>query len=329
MSVISFENPPIIKSFASIAGQKESKGPLKGLFDVTLNDDLAGKESFEKAESEMVKTVVNLAFQKADFMATDIDYLIGGDLLNQCSASTFGVRDLKVPFLGIYGACSTMAQGIVLSSVLATSSYAKNVACFASSHFCAAEKQFRYPLEYGGQRAKTCQWTVTGAGSLVVSTFGNGVKIKSASVGKICDLGITDSNNMGAAMAPAATRTLVDFFNETGKDPNEYDLIVTGDLAYEGVKLTRELAAQEGVFLGKNYTDCGLIIYDREKQDVHAGGSGCGCSAVVLTSFILPRMLAGVYKKVIFVGTGALMSPTTVLQKESIPGIAHLVELEY
>ena len=264
---------------------------------------------------------------KAGMSPSQLNYLFAGDLLNQSIASTFGMREYGVPLLGQFGACSTMAQTLALSAIFVDSGAADLCCAVTSSHFCAAERQFRFPLEYGGQRPQTAQWTATASGAAVVGMGGSGVRIAAATIGCITDLGITDANNMGAAMAPAAAETLASFFQDTATRPDDYDLIITGDLAAVGSDLLRQLSERKGYPLGANYTDCGLLIFDRSKQDVHAGGSGCGCSAAVLCSYILGKMERGELNSVLFVGTGALMSPTSSQQGESIPGIAHLVHL--
>ena len=326
-NVLEFTTPPIITAFAGVAGKKEGQGPLQNGFDVILDDDTLGFNNWEKAESEMMKSCIKTLLQKSGKSEQHIDYLLSGDLLNQCSGSAFSMRDFNIKYLGLFGACSTMAEGIAVASVL-SSTYAGCCIASTSSHFCSAEKQFRFPLEYGGQRAQTSQWTVTGSGSVVIEKTGTGVKVKRALMGKIIDLDVKNVNNMGAAMAPAACDTVSLFLKETGESPDNYDLIVTGDLAFEGEKLFKKLMQTEGYSMGSNYTDSGLMIYDRNEEDVHAGGSGCGCSALVLTSHILPKMMNKELKRVLFIGTGALMSQTTALQGESIPGIAHLIELE-
>lgn len=326
-STIVFSNPPIIKGFSSVVGKKEGEGPLGGCFDYVALDDTFGETTFEKAESKMVKDAVNRAMNKAELSPKDINYIFAGDLLNQCIGSNYGLRELGIQFFGLYGACSTMSESISLSAMTVDGEFAQNCIAVTSSHFCSAERQFRFPLEYGGQRNQTAQWTVTGSGAVVVSNSGQGVKIAHCTAGKINDLGIKDVNNMGAAMAPAAAATLSEFFIDTNTKPENYDLIVTGDLAELGAVLFKKLLLYEGYNLKENYNDCGILIYNQKEQDVHSGGSGCGCSAVVLTGHIIPRMLAGELNNVLFIGTGALMSPTSILQGESIPSIAHLVHL--
>lgn len=325
---IQMENMPCVQGFASVCGKKESQGPLGNEFDYTFDDTTLGESSWEKAESKLQTEAVNRALDKASVAPSDIDFIFAGDLLNQCISSTFGLRNLNIPFLGQYGACSTMAQTLALSSLMIDSKIANRCIAVTSSHFCSAERQFRFPLEYGGQRTPTAQWTVTGSGAIVIGNTGQSPVISSVTIGRITDLGIKDPANMGAAMAPAACSTLIDFFKDTNTNPNDYDLILTGDLGEVGSKLLKDLTKREGISIDERHNDCGLMIYDKEKQDVHAGGSGCGCSAVVLCSTILNQLKSGKLNNVIFMATGALMSPTSSQQGESIPSIAHLVHLK-
>ena len=328
-NTLHFENGPCLLSWASVAGKKESEGPLGGYFDVCHEDTSLGDKSWEQAESHLQDESINVALQKASLQPEDMDFIFAGDLLNQCISSTFGLRDLQIPFLGQYGACSTMAQALGMASVFVESGAARRAAAVTSSHFCSAERQFRMPLEYGGQRPLTAQWTATASGSILLGKEGNGpIRVREVSFGRITDLGISDANNMGAAMAGAASATIVDFLNDTGKKPEDFDMILTGDLGQVGSDLMQQLLSRENVELGTHYADCGLLIYDRQTQDVHAGGSGCGCSAAVVCSYIMNLLKTGGMKNVLFVGTGALMSPMTVQQGESIPGIAHAVWLK-
>ena len=321
------EHKPAILGYAAICGKKESEGPLGAAFDLTYEDTTLGEKSWEKAESRLQKEAVNCAMKKAGVTAGAVDYIFAGDLLNQCISSTFGLRSLGIPFLGQYGACSTMAQTLAMSSFLVDGGMANLCVAVTSSHFCSAERQFRFPLEYGGQRTPTAQWTVTGSGAAVVGK-GEGVPYVSAvTVGRIADLGIKDAANMGAAMAPAAAQTLRDFLSDTGTNSQDYDLILTGDLGEVGSKLLYEILSRENVSIQENHQDCGLLIYDRQAQDVHAGGSGCGCSASVLCSVILKKMQKGQLRNILFMATGALMSPTSSQQGESIPGVAHLINI--
>ncbi|MBR6407965.1 MAG: stage V sporulation protein AD [Clostridia bacterium] len=321
------ENKPCVLGFASIVGKKEGEGNLAKYFDKIYNDTTLGQKTWEKAESRLVAEAVSVALKKADLNYPDIDIIFSGDLLNQCISSTYGIRETGIPFLGLFGACSTIAESICAASLLIDSGTVQNCVCATSSHFCSAERQFRYPLEYGGQRPQSSQWTVTGSGGLVLGTEEHGICIDKACIGRIVDNGTTDANNMGAAMASAAADTLLRFFSDTGDPPEMYDLIATGDLGFVGSQILKELLAREGLVLGDRYTDCGLLIFDRDRQDVHSGGSGCGCCASVLCSYILNSMSEGKMSNVLVCATGALMSPTSVQQGESIPGIAHAVHL--
>ena len=321
---ITFERPVYIKSWASAVGSKEAAGPLKSHFDLIFDDDLLGQATWEKAETELVKSAVKTALDKGDVTLPQLDFMTGGDLLNQCTASSFASRDFAVPFLGLYGACSTMAEGLLISSVFVDGGMSK-VLCEASSHFCSAERQYRMPIEYGSQRSPAAQWTVTGCGAVLVTDEPSEIMITRAKIGKIVDLGVTDVSNMGTAMAPAAFDTINEFFKDTNTSPSDFDLIVTGDLAQVGRDVVTELFQNEGIDIAPYYDDCGCMIFGA--QDVHAGGSGCGCSASVLCSALLKRMTDGDIKSLLFCGTGALLSPTTSNQGESIPGICHLVEL--
>ena len=324
---LQLDKAPGILGFASVAGKKEKEGPLGAFFDVSHTDNTLGDVSWEKAESQLQTEAVQTALKKAALEGKDVDYILAGDLLNQCISSTFGLRSLGIPFLGQYGACSTMAQTLGLASLFVESGIARRAVAVTSSHFCSAERQFRFPLEYGGQRTPTAQWTVTGSGACVVGQNGQPPFVRAVTVGTVADLGITDINNMGAAMAPAAAQTLCQYFADTGHKPEDFDLILTGDLGFVGSRLLERLMQAEGYPMAKLHNDCGLMIYDRLTQDVHAGGSGCGCAASVLCSFILPQIACHRLKNVLFLATGALMSPTSVQQGESIPGIAHLLHL--
>lgn len=325
---IQMENMPSIEGYAAVCGKKEAEGPLGNFFDKTFNDTTLGESSWEKAESKLQSKAVDLAIEKSNINLSEINFIFAGDLLNQCISSTFGLKSLNIPFLGQYGACSTMAQALALSAIMVDTGVANNCIAVTSSHFCSAERQFRFPLEYGGQRTPTAQWTVTGSGAIVVGKNGQNPKISSITIGRIVDLGIKDANNMGAAMAPAAAATLQDFFCDTSSTPDDYDLILTGDLGEVGSKLMKELLKRDGFIIKNNHRDCGLLIYDQKAQDVHAGGSGCGCSAVVLCSIILNKLKNNELKNILFMATGALMSPTSTQQGESIPSIAHLINIK-
>lgn len=322
---VKLENGPVIMETASIVGPKEAEGPLSEYFDIKIEDDLFGEKSWEFAESKMVETVVKKAIEKSNKSIDDINYMVGGDLLNQLLSTSFAARSLKIPFLGIYGACSTMAQSLCMSSMIVDGGFADLAVASASSHYCTAERQFRFPLELGNQKPMTAQWTVTGAGCSLLSSKGNGPKVKYVTIGKVIDEGISDANNMGAAMAPAAIDTIYSYFKDTNDDPNSFDIIATGDLGKLGMRITIDLLKEKGLDISKVYTDCGVEIFNLEEQDVHCGGSGCGCSATVFNGYIFKMLKEKKFNKVMLVSTGALLSPTSTLQKESIPSIAHAV----
>ncbi len=322
---VKMQNKPTIISTACVAGPKEGEGPLKDYFDLVLTDDLYGEKTWELAESKMVQTATESAIQKAGKKPEDIDFMIGGDLINQIVPSSFAAREVGIPFLGIYGACSTMAEGLCISSMLVDGGFANLSVSGASSHYCTAERQFRFPLELGNQKPMTAQWTVTGAGSALIMPNGEGPKVKYVTIGKVIDEGIDDANNMGAAMAPAAIDTIYSYFDDTKDDPNSFDLIATGDLGKLGKQITEDFLKQRGVDISKVYTDCGVEIFDLKSQDVHCGGSGCGCSATVFTGYIYDKLIKKEFNKVMLVSTGALLSPTSTLQKQTIPCIAHAV----
>lgn len=319
---------PTIRASAAVGSKMEGRGPLKDSFDFLSSDAYFGASSWEGAESAMQKSCFELALQKAKLKSDSLDFLFSGDLLNQCVGSAFAVKDAAVPYFGLYGACSTMAESLALAAMMVDGGFAGNACALTSSHFCSAERQFRLPLAYGGQRTPTAQWTATAAGAAIVSAEDNGPYITHITTGRIIDGGICDAANMGAAMAPAALETLCTHFADTGRKPDYYDLVVTGDLGTVGKEIVTELALECGVDLQKNYNDCGLMLYDLQKQDVHAGGSGCGCSASVLCGHLLPKLKSGEIKRLLFAATGALMSPTTTLQGESILGICHAVAIE-
>lgn len=320
---------PAVSGYAAVAGKKESEGPLGSKFDYIYEDAYAGEETWEKAESFMHGDAVSRAIAKAGITPAQADIIFAGDLLAQCTGTTFGIRKLDIPYSGLYGACSTMALSLATAAVWVESGLASVAVASTSSHFCSAEKQFRMPLEYGGQRPPTAQWTATASGAAVVTHMENKPTVEKVIIGKIQDFGIKDPNNMGAAMAPAACRTIADFLRDTNTKPQDYDMILTGDLGAVGSELLIELLnTRENIDISSVHNDCGMMIYDLEKQtDVCAGGSGCGCSGAVVCSDILSRLESGELKKVFFVGTGALMSGVSALQSESIPGIAHGVLL--
>lgn len=324
-----FDKPPVIVGSAGVAGKKEGEGPLGVDFDAVYNDTTMGEDSYELAESALLKDAIVRAMDSANVSAGQIDFLLTGDLLDQCVGSCFAVKDLNIPFVGMYGACSTMALTLCTGAMLVDSG-AEYCIAGASSHFASSERQFRYPLEYGSQRPPTAQWTVTGAGAAVIGKNRQSeIKIKAVHIGTVTDLGIKDANNMGAAMAPAAARTINDFFVDTGTDAEDYDMILTGDLGYTGTELLHEVLELEyKTDIRSRHNDCGKLIYNLKEQDVNSGGSGCGCSASVLCSHIFKKMNRGELNKILFVATGALMSPTSSKQGRTIPGIAHAVLLE-
>lgn len=324
---VSLSSRPTVWSSAAVGGKKEGDGPMGKFYDAIFEDAYLGERSWEKAESALQKHAFSHALNKAGLAPSQIQVLFAGDLLDQCTASAFGMRDNGVPLLGQYGACSTMAQTLAMAAVYVDSGAADLCAAVTSSHFCSAERQFRFPLAYGGQRTPTAQWTATAAGCAIVGMGGRGVHIRELCVGRIVDLGITDANNMGAAMAPAAADTLQRFLDDTKTKPSDYDLVLTGDLGLCGSRMLHELLSRKGIVLSSNYNDCGLMLFNRETQDVHAGGSGCGCAASVLCGYVLPALRQKKLKNVLFMATGALMSTTSSKQGESIPGIAHLLHL--
>ncbi|MGI5894248.1 MAG: stage V sporulation protein AD [Candidatus Merdivicinus sp.] len=328
-NTILLESCPSIEGWAAVGGKKEGEGPLAAEFDIINPDTSFGESTWEKAESRMQRNAVDQALSKAKVAPSEVDIIFAGDLLNQCVGSTYGLRELGIPFLGMYGACSTMAESLAMASLFIEGGISNRTAATTSSHFCSAERQFRFPLEYGGQRTPTAQWTATAAGAVVVGKSAAAPYIRQVSIGTIVDLGITDAANMGAAMAPAAASTIAGFLKDTGMKPEKFDRIFTGDLGRVGSDLMLELLEREKIHISAQHADCGLLLFDRDTQDVHAGGSGCGCSASVLCAHILPRIASGEWKDVLFVATGALMSPTLVQQGESIPGIAHLIHISH
>ena len=319
--------PPSLLSFANVVGKKEGEGPLAACFDYVDTDDAFGASTWEQSERAMQQKALTLALEKAGPGEGQLDWLFAGDLLNQCISSSFAARDQKCPFFGLYGACSTMGEGLALAAMTLDGGFGQRAGVVVSSHFCTAERQYRTPLEYGSQRTPTAQWTVTAAGAVLLSREGPGPYLTHVTPGRVVDKGVTDTNNMGAAMAPAAYDTIRAHLQDTGREPGFYDLIITGDLGQLGGELLRELFQQDGVDLSPRYADCGLMIFDLERQDVHCGGSGCGCSAAVLTGNLLPGMRAGRWNNILFCPTGALHSPTTACQGESIPGICHAIAL--
>ncbi|MFZ5827626.1 MAG: stage V sporulation protein AD [Bacillota bacterium] len=330
MRTVYLEHQPYIVGAAAVAGPMEAEGPLGNDYDQTYPDLMIGQQSFEKAERQMMIDACNLALQKANITEKPpkVDYFLAGDLLNQIITSSFAGLQLAIPFLGLYGACSTFSQSLSIGAMLIDGGFADKVLCSVSSHNASAERQYRYPVEYGSQRKPYAQWTVTGAGAVVLAASGQGPRITHVTTGKVTDMGIKDPFDQGAAMAPAAVDTIVTHLKDTGRNADYYDLIVTGDLARFGRDMAVKLAAQQNVVLGERYQDCGIMVYDNTRQDVHSGGSGCGCSAIVTCGHLLKQMSQGKLKKLLLVATGALLSPTTFQQGENIPTIAHAVALE-
>lgn len=324
---IKFDMPPTITECASIVGPKESQGPLSKYFDQTLEDEFWGEKSWEKAESKIIKETVNTVIRKSGIPVNQIDCMFAGDLLNQCISSNFGLRELAIPFFGVFGACSTFVESMILGAISAES-FANHVLCATSSHFCSAEKQFRFPLELGNQRPQSSQWTVTGSGATILSKNGEGPYITHITPGKIIDMGIKDANNMGAAMAPAFVDTLITHFQDTGRNPSYYDGIFSGDLGYVGKDISIDIAKSKGYNISSNYNDCGVLIFDQNKQDTHAGGSGCACCGTVFSGYLFKQLKSKKMKKILLIATGALMNSTSSQQGESIPGIAHAVSIE-
>ncbi|MDK2856089.1 MAG: stage sporulation protein [Bacillota bacterium] len=322
-----FSRPLPIIGTATVVGKKEGEGPLGEYFDQVVTDPLFGEKSWEKAESKMVRTAIQLAMQKVNLAYGDLDFMFGGDLLNQIIASNFAARDVPVPFYGLFGACSTYTEALSLAGITLDGGFAARVLVTASSHYQTAERQYRFPTELGVQRKPTAQWTVTGAAATIIGEGGSGAALTCTTVGKVVDMGIKDVNDMGSAMAPAAVATIKQHFEDTGRGPDYYDVIATGDLGSLGKALAQEMLAEAGYDLSKNYTDCGVLIF-RPDQDVHSGGSGCGCSATVFSGYFYSGLLSGQYSKVLLVSTGALLSPTSYQQGESIPCIAHAVAVE-
>ena len=325
MRVLSLKHPPSALGFAAAVGKKEFDGPLGADFDLHDETGMFGMDTWEKSESEMQRLSLNLALSKGNCQPCELDALFAGDLMNQCTGSAYGLLSFEKPYFGLYGACSTFAEASMLAALMINAGYFQKAAAVSSSHFCSAERQFRFPLEYGGQRAPTAQWTATAAGALILASEGEGPYITEVMPGMIVDKGINDINNMGAAMAPAAINSLCTYFTETGKKPDDFDLILTGDLGLEGHSITLEFLKDEGFDLTHVYNDCGLLLYGKDSQDVHCGGSGCGCSASVMCGHILKGMRNGKWKNVLYLATGALMSPNSLKQGATIPGIAHLV----
>ena len=327
-NTVFFKNSPRIASYAAICGTKEKEGIIGGFADIALDDDMYGESTYEKAECKMLTNAISLAIEKSGSKEEDIDVILSGDLLNQIISASFAARDYNIPFLGVYSACSTMSESMMLGAMLVNAGYVKRAVAATGSHFASAERQYRYPLELGCTRPPQSQWTVTGAGSCVIAEGKEGIKITSATMGRVCDLGVTDVNNMGAAMAPAAANTIIQHFKDTGTSPDDYDMILTGDLGALGSRIVKDLTWEKGYDISENHVDCGEIIYKVIESEFQ-GGSGAGCSAVVLNSFVFSKMQAGLYKRILFAATGALLSTVSSGQGESIPCISHVVDLEY
>jgi stage V sporulation protein AD len=333
---IIFTNPPCIIAEASVAGKKEGEGPLGNLFDIVQEDPMVGKKSWEEAESELMKEAAGKVLQKAGLKSQDIRYLVGGDLLGQLIATSFGISEFEIPTIGIYGACSTMGEAMSVAAILVDGGYADRVMAITSSHFAGAEKQFRFPLDYGNQRPFSATWTVTGSGAVIVADQGLNdqnaqepkIVIKGVTIGKIVDYGQKDPMNMGAAMAPAAYETIKQNFEDLGVSPSYYDKIITGDLGYVGKDLLIDMLKEKNYDISANHMDCGIEIFDKDNQDTHAGGSGCGCSAITFTAYILRKLKERSWKRVLFIPTGALLSQVSYNEGKTVPGIAHAVVVE-
>ena len=323
-----FDKPPYIIEGASIVGQKEGEGPLGKLFDVVEQNPMLGQDSWEKAESLLQKEAIQKVLFKSNINKEDIRYIFAGDLLGQLIASTFGILEFDIPFFGLYGACSTIGEALGIAAITVEGGNADNVIAIASSHFASAERQFRFPLAYGNQRPYAATWTVTGAGAVIIGTKKGFAKITGVTTGKIVDYGVKDAQNMGACMAPAAADVIYRHFKDFGTTPQDYDKIITGDLGVVGKTILFDLLNEKGYDISKVHMDCGIEMFDAGMQDTHAGGSGCGCAATVLTSYVFKQLRKGAYKKILFIPTGALMSPVSFNEGNSVPGIAHLVQIE-
>ena len=325
---LALSQPIYIAAAANAVGQKESEGPLSPFFDYADADDTFSQKTWEKAESKIIKEATNMVIAKSGIASKDIDLVFAGDLLNQCISSNFGMRDSNIPFFGLFGACSTFVEALCIGSVFMDSLACNNVLCATSSHFCSAEKQFRFPLELGNQRPPSSQWTVTGSGAAILSASGNGPYITHITPGKITDMGITDANNMGAAMAPAFVDTLITHFKDTGRNPSYYDAIISGDLGHIGKDIAIDLALSKGYNIKNNYNDCGVLMFDKQTQDTHSGGSGCACIGTIFSGYFFKQLKDQKIKKLLLIATGALMNSTSSQQGESIPGIAHALSIE-
>ncbi len=325
---VRFTHPPTILSFAASGGKMEAEGPLSRYFDLLETDSFRGEKTWEAAETAMQIQTMEAALKKGRLAFESLSLVFGGDLLNQCTATSFAMRHWGLPFCGVYNACASISESLILAAMSVDGGFASCTAAIASSHYCTAERQYRTPMPYGNQRAPTAQWTATACGCCILGTGSSGPRITHAVPGRIVDPGITDVNNMGAAMAPAAHSTISAYFRDTGETPEDFDLILTGDLGKFGHQLLQELFQRDGVDMGKNYFDCGMLLYDIERQDMHCGGSGAGCSASVLGGYLLRNLTSGKWRRILFAPTGALLSPTSVFQGETIPGICHAVVIE-
>lgn len=329
LSLIRLRRPPSISAWSSTVGKKESEGPLGDCFDLTEQDSHFGKNTWEQAESELQRRTVEMLMQKAGVAAEDICCLFAGDLINQCTSSTYALRHLDIPYYGIFGACATFAEGIQLAAMAVSGMDLPRAAVLTSSHFSSAERQFRFPLSYGGQRTPNAQWTCTAAGAVMLEQTRKPPYIRGICAGRIRDIGITDASNMGAAMAPAAADTIARYLSATRTRPTDYDAIVTGDLGIIGSRLLIQLMEQNGYELRGIHRDCGVMMFDGSTQDTHAGGSGCGCSASIICGYFLPRLQSGEMHNILYAATGALLSPLICQQGESIPGICHAVHISH
>ena len=318
---------PVIRCWASVAGKKESEGPLAHTFDITSQDTYFGQKTWEQAEKRMQQMALEKLAEKAGMKSKDFDLVLSGDLLNQCIGSSFSLRNMGIPHLGLYGACSTMSESLLVASMVVGGGFADKVAAMTSSHFASSERQYRFPLGYGGQRTPTAQWTVTGSGAALVCSSGTGPRIECCTIGTVTDLGVKDANNMGAGMAPAAFQTIQAHMQDLDRKPEDFDLIVTGDLGQVGKELLLELGKRNHLPLGGKLTDCGTLVFDNTVQDVHSGGSGCGCSAITLCGDLLNKLNEGKLRRILFCGTGALLSPTSTQQGLPIPGVCHAVSI--
>lgn len=321
------ENKPSFCGCGSVVGKKEHEGPMGSEFDEYDKDMRFGQKTYEGAESKLQEKALGIALNKSNLKAENIDVVFAGDLLNQCISSTFGLMDYNIPMAGVYGACSTIGLALSIAALLVDGNILNAAAAVTSSHFCSAERQYRFPLEYGCQRTPTSQWTVTAAGASVIKRDTGKPYISAVTLGRVCDYGIKDTNNMGAAMAPAAYQTIKAYFKDTNTGIDDYDLIFTGDLGKTGSELLYEFFARENIDIRFKHSDCGLMMFNKKKQDVHSGGSGCGCSAAILNSYIMNRINEGTFKNILFVPTGALLSPTSCMQGNSIPSVAHLINI--